>query len=73
MSDFKIASVGDQVVITVDRSLMPMESLNWLFERLRVEQLIQQADFSEDVVNISAEITEDWWRQHRAQYLEGIA
>ena len=46
MQDFDIQSRGDQIVITVDRSLMSLEALNRLFERLRVEQLVKKRIFA---------------------------
>lgn len=72
MQNFNIQSQGDQIVITVDRSLMSLESLNRLFERLRVEQLVKNADFRDEVVEIGTEIKRDWWRKNREQYLKGI-
>jgi len=65
-------SVGNQVVITVDLSFMNIESLNRLFERLRIEQLIQKADFSDEITEIGTEIKQSWWQRNREQYLKGI-
>ncbi len=73
MQNFNIQSRGDQIVITIDRSLMELESFNRLFERMRVEQLVQKANFSDDVIEIGTEIKRDWWRKNREQYLEGVA
>ncbi|MDM8522361.1 hypothetical protein QUF80_03225 [Desulfococcaceae bacterium HSG8] len=73
MKNFSIKSVGDQTVITVDLSLINIESLNHLFERLRTEQLIQKADFSDEVTEIGREIKQSWWQKNREQYLKGIA
>jgi hypothetical protein len=73
MQDFHIQSRGDHIVITVDRSLMSLESFNRLFERMRVEQLVKNANFRDEVVEIGTEIKRDWWRKNREQYLEGIA
>ncbi|MCP4397710.1 MAG: hypothetical protein GY801_10475 [bacterium] len=70
MQDFNIQSRGDQIVITVDRSLMSLESLNRLFERMRVEQLVKNANFCDDVVEIDTEIKRDWWRKNREQHLD---
>ena len=72
MQNFTIRSIGSEIVITIDRSLMPIESLNYLFERLRVEELVRKADFSDELENIGAEITENWWRQYGSQYLQGV-
>jgi len=65
-------SVGNQVVITVDLSFMNIESLNRLFERLRIEELIQKADFSDEITGIGTEIKQSWWQRNREQYLKGI-
>ena len=73
MQDFSIQTVGDQIVITVDRALMSIESLNWLFDRMRVEQLVKKANFREEIVELGTEIKQDWWRKNREQYLEGIS
>ena len=65
-------SVGNQVVITVDLSFMNIESLNRLFERLRIEELIQKADFSDEITGIGTEIKQSWWQRNRERYLKGI-
>jgi len=73
MQDFSIKSLGEQIIITVDRSLMSLESLNRLFERMRIEQLVKKANFRDEVVDIGNEIKRDWWQKNREQYLEGIS
>ncbi len=72
MENFSIQSVGNRAVITVDLSFMNIESLNRFFERLRAEQLIQKANFSDELAEIGAEIKENWWQKNREAYLEGI-
>ncbi len=71
MKNFSIQSIGNQAVITVDLSLISIESLNRLFERLRTEELIQEAGFSDSLVEIGKEIKQSWWRKNREQYLQG--
>ena len=72
MENFSIQSVGNRAVITVDLSFMNIESLNRFFERLRAEQLIQKANFSDELAEIGAKIKENWWQKNREAYLEGI-
>jgi hypothetical protein len=72
MKNFSIQSVGNQAVITVDLSFINIESFNRLFERLRTEQLIQKADFSDEITEIGTEIKQSWWQKNREQYLKGI-
>jgi hypothetical protein len=70
MEEFSITSNDNQIVITIDRSLMDMDSINHLIERLRVEQLIKKANFTEDVLDIADEIKEDWWKKNKKEYLK---
>lgn len=73
MQTFSMNSVGNQVVITIDRSLISIDSLNKLFERLRLEELIKKANFSEEVLEIGKEIKSEWWQKNKKRYLEGIS
>lgn len=72
MKSFTIQSVGNQAIITVDLSLINMESLNRIFERLQTENLIQKAEFSDEVEEIGTEIKKTWWQTNRENYLKGI-
>ncbi len=46
----------------IDRSLMSLESLNRLFERMRIEQWAKKANFRDEVVDIGNEIKRGWWQ-----------
>jgi hypothetical protein len=70
--EFSIQSVDDQIVITIDRSFMSIESFNWLFERMRIEQLLKKANFRDEIVDLGTEMKRDWWQKNREQYLKGI-
>jgi hypothetical protein len=72
MKNFSIQCVGNHAVIKVNLSFINIESLNRLFERLRIEELIQKADFSDEVTEIGREIKQNWWRKNREEYLKGI-
>lgn len=73
MENFSIQSVGNQAVIKVDLSFMNIESLNRIFERLRTEQLIQKANFSDEINEIGPELKRTWWQKNRNQYLKDVA
>lgn len=72
MKTFSIQSFGNQAVITVDLSFINIETLNRFFERLQVEQLVQKADFSDEIMEIGTEIKQNWWQKNREEYLKGI-
>ncbi len=72
MQEFSIQSIGNQVVITMERSFVGIDFLNKLFERLRVEELIKKANFSDDIIGVATEIKQEWWTRNKERYLEGI-
>ena len=72
MEGFSISSIGNQIVITIDRSLVDINFVNNLVERLRVEQLINKANFSEEILNVANQIKKEWWEKNKKSYLEGI-
>ncbi|MBF0226857.1 MAG: hypothetical protein HQK76_15515 [Desulfobacterales bacterium] len=72
MQNFNIQSSGNQVVITVDLSFINIDSLNKLFEKLRIEQLIQKANFNDKVTDIGKEIKQNWWQKNKELYLKDV-
>lgn len=72
MEGFSISSSGNQIVITIDRSLVDINFVNNLVARLRVEQLIKKANFVEEILNVADEIKKEWWEKNKKSYLEGI-
>lgn len=72
MEEFSISSSDNQIVITIDRSLVDIDFVNNLVSRLRVEQLIKKANFAEEILNVAGEIKKDWWERNKKNYLEGI-
>lgn len=72
MNNFSIQSSGNKAVITVDLSFINIDSLNRLFDRLKIEQLVKQANFSDEVMEIGKEIKQNWWQKNREEYLKGI-
>ncbi|HLG28956.1 MAG TPA: hypothetical protein VI387_01990 [Candidatus Brocadiales bacterium] len=71
MEEFSVKAIDNQIIITIDRSLVDIDSVNNLLVRLRIEQLIKKANFSEDVMKIAEEIKKNWWKENKDRYLEG--
>ncbi len=72
MRDFSIECVGNQAIIKVNLSFMNIESVNRMIERLRVEELVKKADFSDEITEIGIEIKNNWWQKNREHYLRGV-
>ena len=73
MQGFSIQSTGNQVVITMERSFVDIDFLNKLFERLRVEELIKKANFSDDIIEMATEMKREWWTRNKERYLGHVS
>jgi hypothetical protein len=69
MEGFSISSSDNQIVITIDRSLVDINLVNDLVARLKLEQLIKKANFAEKILNIAGEINKEWWGKNKKSYL----
>ena len=71
MEGYKVKSSDTQIQISIDRSLVDIDSINNLLERLRVEELVKKAKFTEKVLNVAEEIKKNWWKKNKVKYMEG--
>jgi len=71
MDGFRVNSTDKEIQITVSRSLVDIAAINNLLARLRVEQLVKKANFTEEVVKVADEIKKSWWEKNKAIYMEG--
>ncbi|MBM3240305.1 hypothetical protein FJZ31_28825 [Candidatus Poribacteria bacterium] len=71
MDGFRVNSTDKEIQITVSRSLVDIAAINNLLTRLRVEQLVKKANFTEEVVKVADEIKKSWWEKNKARYMEG--
>lgn len=71
MEGYRVKSSDTQIQISIDRSLVDIDSINNLLERLRVEELVKKAKFTEKVLNVAEEIKKNWWKKNKVKYMEG--
>jgi hypothetical protein len=69
MEVFEVKSTKDKLIITLDRSAVSPKFVVNLLERLRIEQLVQKADFDEDVLELSEKIKKEWWAKNKKRFL----
>jgi hypothetical protein len=71
MDDFRVKSTDKEIQITINRSLVDIAAINNLLARLRVEQIVKKANFTEAVVKVADEIKKSWWEKNKERYIEG--
>ena len=72
MQVFDVQSKEDKIIITIDRSSVAINFLESFLDRLRVEQIVQKAEFSEDILVEAENIKHEWWRKNKDRFLENI-
>lgn len=72
MQGFQIQTKEEEIVLTINRKLIDMRTLENFLERLRVEYLSQQVDFDENILILGEEIKQHWWEQNGKKFLDGV-
>ena len=72
MEAIDIKSTDAKYIITVDKSIVDMEIILDILEKLKLECLAKNIDFNENIVNLSEEIKKSWWKKNKDRFLEGI-
>lgn len=70
MQAIEVKSTDDKVIITIDKKSVNIDFLSNLLNKFRVEQLIKKANFDEEILKLSREIKQDWWKKNKAEFLE---
>ena len=72
MTAIQVSRNETEMIINIPKSSVAPEVIMRILERFRFEELIQKADFQEDIEDIGEEIKADWWSKNRDKYLRGI-
>ena len=71
MSPMTVQTTPQSVQITFDRTIVPMDMLVELLEKLRLEYLANEIDFTEEILEIGEESKRTWWQQQQHAFLRG--
>jgi hypothetical protein len=69
MTKSSIQYQGNELVIRLNREDFSASYLLSLIRRLQLEELAQQVGFNEKVLEIAEEIDQQWWDEHREEFL----
>lgn len=72
MEAFNIQSNNKELIIRMDKSEIPTETLLKIVQRLRAEYLAQKAGIQEDLSSLAEEIDVEWWDKNSEEFLKGV-
>ena len=72
MTAIQVNSNATDMIINIPKSSISPEIVMQILKRFRFEELIQKADFEEDIDDLGEEIKADWWQRNREKYLRGL-
>jgi hypothetical protein len=72
MTAIQIRSDEKNMIINIPKNSIKPEVVMRLLERFRFEELIQKADFQEDIESLGDEIKSEWWKNNKEKYLKNI-
>ncbi len=70
MNPIAVQSTEHSIQVTFDKTLMPFDSLMEFLNKLQLEYLAKEIDFSEEIIRIGENIKQDWWQHHKHEFLK---
>ncbi|GAB4397446.1 MAG: hypothetical protein OHK0053_13970 [Microscillaceae bacterium] len=73
MEVFEIQSNANELIIRLDKNLMPSDTLLKVAKRLQIEYLAQKAGYDGSLLEVAEEIDENWWKTNGEDFLKNIS
>lgn len=70
MSALSIHTIGNEVVIRLNKENFSDAYLMSLLRRLRLEELAQKAQLDEQLISLAEEINRQWWEENNQKFLD---
>lgn len=71
MESIKIDNNGSRINISIDKNIIDSESLINLLKKLKYQELIKKAEFSDEIEDIADLIKTEWWKNNSKNYMQG--
>ena len=68
----ELETTKERYIISVDKNAINQDTIHDLINRLRLEYLLEKADFQEDINSIGDEIKASWWQKNKEDILKRI-
>jgi len=72
MKGLKIQSESNQIIISMNKNNFDENYLLRMIERMNIEYLAKKADFSENIVDLTDEINQNWWKEKGKKFLKNV-
>lgn len=69
MEAVTLETQNDRFLISIDRNYVDQDFLIRLIERIKLEHLVQKADFDESIEALGEKIKSDWWATNKDRLL----
>jgi uncharacterized protein (UPF0335 family) len=69
MTGIALSANEQQFFLTIDKNVISREKLQQFLDRIRLEYLVEKADFDDSIEQLGEEIKADWWAKNKARLL----
>ncbi len=69
MTGMQISSTKDKFLISIDKNIFDNEIILNFIEGLKIDSLAKEVDLLDNLLEISEEIKDKWWKDNKASYL----
>jgi hypothetical protein len=69
MTGIALSANEQQFLLTIDKNVISKAKLEQLLERIRLEFLVEQANFDESIEALGDDLKADWWAKNKARLL----
>jgi hypothetical protein len=73
MQGLELESNESKIIISIDKSIVDMDYVVRLLERLRTEYLAKKIDFNDEILELSDEVKSIWWKNNKEGFIKGTS
>lgn len=69
MKSISVDTLEDKFVVSIDKKMINKEQLLQFIDNLRVEFLVKEAKFDDDIEIIGEELKQAWWDKNKNRFI----
>jgi hypothetical protein len=69
MDAITLQKKDSRLILSLDENYVSKDTLTKLIDRLKLEHLLEKADFDESIVDLGEQIKADWWAKNKDRFL----
>lgn len=71
MDSIIVDNSENRINISLDKNIFNNDNIIELLKRLRYQEIIRKAEFSDEIENLADDINSEWWEKNAKIFLEG--